>query len=108
MSKNELIVAVMVAVFGSTGFWAVIQTVVINRQHKKEVKNDKLNAISKGVLATLHKELNELCDIIIEQEYVTQSQFEDLQYMSAPYIELGGDGTLEKKLKIIDKFDLKG
>lgn len=105
---KEIITTLILTVFGSTGFWALLQTVIINRQRKKENKTEKLDAISKGVLATLHKELNELCDVVIEQEYVTQSQFEDLQYMSAPYLALGGDGTLEKKLKIIDKFDMKG
>lgn len=94
-------------IFGSVGFWNFIQSIYNNRKNKNNVKSVELTNLCKGLLAVLHSMLYERCDKIIEQGYKTPEDVEELTYMAEPYFALGGDGTLEKMLKIIDNFKIK-
>jgi hypothetical protein len=101
------ILEILLVVFGSTGFWALIQSFINKKLQSKENKGIEIENLCKGLLAVLHKELYELCDEVIEQSYVTQEQLENINYMRTPYFDLGGDGTLEHMLEIIDGFEVR-
>lgn len=106
MDKTEII-TLAVAFFGSVGFWQFLSNVWQTRREKKNNQYDIIESVKKGVLALLHSSLYDLCDLIIEQQYKTPEQVERLEYLAPPYFALGGDGTLEKMLKIIDEFKIK-
>lgn len=98
---------IVIAIIGSQGLWAIL-LFLLNRYFAKEDKKaDKDSALSKGVLALLHNKLYDIADTIIEQGYITQEQLENVEYLTEPYFALGGDGTLEKMLKIIDDYEIK-
>lgn len=99
--------AIIVAIVSSTGLWTLLQTIFTTIQAKKHNKAEDVKYISKGLLAVLHERLYALCDKVIDQTYITQEQLENLTYMKEPYFALGGDGTLEKMINIIEDFEIK-
>lgn len=108
MIDKEIIAAIVIAVFGSTGFWAVVQQIINDRQRKKRGTEKEDDSVKKAVLAILHHDLRKICDEVIEQQYITEAQYEDIIYMAGPYSDLGGDGTVEKKVEQSISFDMKG
>lgn len=93
-------IAIAGIIFGSVGFWNFLQSIYLR-------KTDKKSWIVKGVLAVLHSLLYDLCDDIIIRGYKTPKDVEELAYLTKPYLALGGDGTVEEMLKIIEKYEVK-
>ena len=86
---SEVIVAIVVAVFASTGFWTFINTIYTNRTNKKSVER-------KALLGLLHERLIEKCEEYIKAGKITLQEYEDLRkYIYDPYRDLGGNGTGE-------------
>ena len=105
--ESKEIIAIVLSIIGSAGLWTFLQTVYLDRQNKKNNKAIELTNLCNGLLAVLHSMLYERCDEIIEKGYKTPEDVEELTYMAEPYFALGGDGTLEKMIKIIDTFQIK-
>ena len=81
----ELIVTVMLAVLGSNGLWAYIQS----RSAKKTAKD-------RMILGLGHAEIFRTAEKYIERDGVTADELEDLEkYLYKPYKEMGGNGTAE-------------
>ena len=81
----ELIVAVMVAVLGSNGLWAFIQS-----------KSKARSARDRMILGIGHAEIFRLCEKYIRRGGITKEELEDLEkYLFKPYHDLGGNGTAE-------------
>lgn len=82
----KLIVAIVVAIFGSTGFWTWIN----NRKGKKSNESKLLLGIAYQIIITRAEEY-------IKRGYITSDEYNELNhYLFEPYINSGGDGTAQK------------
>ena len=81
----ELIVTVAVAVLGSNGLWAYLQS-----------KSARKNARDRMILGLGHAEIFRVTEHYIHRGGITLDELEDLgKYLYKPYKELGGNGTAE-------------
>lgn len=95
----ELIITVALAVLGSNGLWAFIQS-----------RSAAKSARDRMILGLGHAEIFRVTEKYIHREGITADELEDLdKYLYKPYSELGGNGTAKtmvdkcKELPIITK-----
>ena len=93
-------VAIILAILGSNGLWAVVNSILTNRRKKKSVERQ-------AMLALLHDRLYRLCQSYIKQGYVKVDQLDNLMYLWKPYEGLGGNGTGKKLYDQVLQLPLK-
>lgn len=99
---NDTVVAIVVSVFGSTGFWALL-TAIWQTRHKAK------SAESKLLLGLAHDRICYLGGEYIRRGYVTRDEFENLHdYLFLPYQDMGGNGTAQKIMKDVEKLPMRG
>lgn len=88
-STIDMLHAIALAVFASTGFWSLINTIYIKRSDKKSVER-------RALLGLLHEQLVVKCEFYLDQDWISFQDYEDLRkYIFEPYQSLGGNGTGE-------------
>ena len=79
----QLIITVLVAVLGSNGLWAFIQS---RSTHK--------SARDRMILGLGHDAIFRVAEKYIHRDGITLSELDDLEkYLYKPYSEMGGNGT---------------
>lgn len=97
MNTAEIIIAIVVAIFGSTGFWSWLQ----NRNRKKSAEARLLMGIA-------YSEIINRCNVYLERGYLETNEFHELEhYLYKPYQEMGGNGTAEKLYNDVSKLAVK-
>lgn len=92
----QLIVAIVIAMFGSSGFWLWI----MKRMESKDVRN-------KLLLGLAHDRIVYLGMQYIDQGYITQDEHENLyMYLYQPYLELGGNGGAKRVIDEVNKLPI--
>lgn len=95
------IASIVIAVFASTGFWSLLQAMYARFTTKK-------SAEQKLLLGIAFKDIVELCRQHLEDGYITHEEYKELHhYLYEPYKEMGGNGTVDKLMKEIDKLPMK-
>ncbi len=92
--------AIVLAILGSNGLWAIVNSILTNRRNKKSVERQ-------AMLALLHDRLYRLCQSYIKQGYVKVDQLDNLTYLWQPYEGLGGNGTGKKLYDQVLQLPLK-
>lgn len=82
----ETIIAAVVAVFASTGFWQFVQ-------YKAQATDRAKDALTQGVLSLLHNRIYELAREAIKRGGITEDELDELENLYRPYKALGGNGT---------------
>lgn len=100
MTTAEFVIAIIAAVFASTGLWQFIL-------YKIQRRDKKSDAMTKLMLGIAHSYIMEQSANFINRGYITKDEYGDfMKYLYNPYLELGGDGTAEKvveeKVKHLD------
>lgn len=99
--KGEIVLAIIVSVFGSTGFWALITAVWQSKTKKKSAESRMLRGLA-------HDRICELGSRYLKQGYVSKDQYENLHdYLFIPYRDLGGNGTAEKIIGDVQRLPIK-
>ncbi len=81
----ELLATVVIAVLGSNGLWAFLQS-----QTKHKSASDRM------LLGLGHSEIFRVAEKYIHRGGITVSELDDLiKYLYRPYSEMGGNGTAE-------------
>ena len=89
--------AIVVAAFGSTGLWQLIQR-----------KLDKKDVRTRMLLGLGHDRIINLCMKYIDRGYITRSEFENLyKYLYKPYEDMGGNGTAKRLMEEVRKLPVK-
>ena len=102
--SNEALVAIIVAIFASTGFWSFISSRFQAKDTKKSAENMELKKQSDMLKGLGHTYIIALGTRYIERGYITKDEYEDLHdYLYVPYKKLGGNGTAEKIMVEVDK-----
>lgn len=82
----DIIVTLIVAVFGSTGFWTWIQA-----------RSKKKSAETRLLLGLAYSEIINRADACISRGWVEVDEYNELdRYLYRPYAEMGGNGTAQK------------
>lgn len=118
---TEVMVAVIVAIFASTGFWSFLSSRFQRRDKKQDTTDDlqkkdneiegEIEELKKAIEAinsqnTLQSEMLRgighdriifLGESYLRQKYISPEEYENLHdYLYVPYRALGGNGTAEK------------
>ena len=95
--STDIIVTLVVAIFGSTGFW----TLLMNRKKKKSAEARLLMGIA-------YSEIIRRCDHYIKVGHIDIDEYNELnRYLFEPYREMGGNGTAEKLMGEVKKLPMK-
>lgn len=93
----QVFITVVLAVVGSTGFWAYLQ-----RRHDRRSNSTKL------LLGLAHDRLMHLGMNYIERGSITRDEFENLHdYIWRPYHDEGGNGTGDRVMSEVKKLPIK-
>lgn len=93
----ELIVAVVVAVLGSTGLWSYIST-----RSKKDTAERKL------LVGLAHDRIIFLGTRYIERGHITMDEYENLnEYLFKPYSDAGGNGSAKRVMEEVRKLPIR-
>lgn len=91
------VITLVVAAFGSSGLWALIQR-----------KLDKKDVRTRMLLGLGHDRIINLCMKYIDRGYITRSEFENLyKYLYKPYEDMGGNGTAKRLMEEVRKLPVK-
>lgn len=102
MSKTEIMVTIICAIFSSVGFWTFINNVYQNLREKESAER-------KALLGLLHEKVKSEANAFIAQGSITSSDYEDfVRYVYEPYVGLGGNGTGEKLKREVDRLKIVG
>ena len=89
----DIIVPLVVAVFGSTGFWSWVQS-----------RGKKKSAEARLLLGIAYSEIIRRSEHYIHQGYIAVDEYNELnRYLYEPYRDLGGDGTAQKLMDDVRK-----
>ena len=89
---KEMLIAVVSAIFASSGFWAFLQARLTARDVEKKAES----AERKALLGLLRQELKRECKYYIDKGSITYDEYDELKrYIYEPYAVLGGNGTGE-------------
>ena len=89
----DIIVTLIVAIFGSTGFW----TWLMNRNKQK-------SATSRLLMGIAYSEIIRRCEHYLKHGSITTDEYNELnRYLFEPYREMGGNGTAEKLMNEVRK-----
>lgn len=98
--ESEIIVTIVVTLVASSGFWAFISSIIVNRAKKK-------SSYSKAILALLHDRLYFLLEKYIERGWVTPDEHENIVYLYEPYLEMHGNGTCKRLFSEFNELPIK-
>ena len=99
--KTGIVVAIIAAVFASTGFWTFVTVLVQKKMEKKDAKTQM-------ILGLGHDRIKYLCESYLARGWLTSDDYEDLdKYLYQPYIKMGGNGTAEKMFNDVKKLPIK-
>ena len=90
---NEQLIAIIISIFASSGFWAFLQFIM----SKKDAKNDMIMGLG-------HDRVVYLGTKYIERGYITPDEYENLyDYLYKPYEKLGGNGSAKRIMEEVRK-----
>ena len=103
---SETLTAVIVAVFASSGFWALITTVYTRKQDEKAHKRGDIDIIKAALLSVLYDKLYERSMRLLRVGQTTVEDRENIHQLLTPYEQLGGDGLIHDLVDRVDELPL--
>lgn len=101
---GQLLITVMVSIFGSVGFWSYLQ---FRKEKKMDSEKDSSDE-TKLIVGLAHEKIVELGTRYLERGYITTYEYKSLNdYLYKPYKNLGGDGGAEHIMELVEKLPIK-
>lgn len=99
--NSTVLTTIIVAIFGSTGFWALISNLIAARSSNKTAEAEMLMGLG-------HDRIVYLGEKYIKRGSITKDEYENLHdYLYAPYKKLNGNGTAKKIMDEVEKLPIK-
>lgn len=93
----EFIIAVVIAIFGASGFWTLILKLI-----------DRRSAKTKLLIGLAYSWIVTLGEPIIRRGYITKDEYENLvKYLGEPYLEAKGNSYAKKIIEDCKKLPIK-
>ena len=108
----EYIITIIVAVFGSGGFWAFLQSRRVRKYARTEEAEKRIEAVSEGTKALLHSQIYSIAERAIKRGCITTGELDDLENMYPAYRNLKGNHTgttyyeRAKSLPLVDESEV--
>lgn len=97
MNTYEIIITIVVAVFGSTGLWTFIQNRLDAKSSHKQL-----------LLGIAYLQIIEACEIYIDKGWIDINEYEEIyKFLYVPYTEMGGNGTAKALMEKVKKLPNK-
>lgn len=93
MSTTEIIVALVVAILGSSGLATLIQILVTRHYAKRDKQSEDTEAIRKAVEALAHDAYYRHTRQLLTKSVVTEEELENHNYLYNAYHNLGLNST---------------
>ena len=109
---TETIITVIAAVFGSTGFWAFLQSKRDRKYAKSEESEKRIEAVCEGTKALLHSNIYSITERATKRGCITTGELDDLEKMYPAYRNLKGNHTgatyyeRAKSLPLVDESEV--
>lgn len=98
---KETILAVVLAIFASSGFWSVVIAVLQHRWSAKSAENRLLLGLAQDRIVYLGK-------TYIKRGELTKDEYETLHdALYLPYKEMGGNGVAARVMAEVEKLPIK-
>lgn len=100
---------ILVAIFASTGFWTVVNTLIQNLFTRKRNSEKTIEMLKEADIAILHDKIYRECKTALRDGEITADDYHNIDCLVKPYFALGGNGTGKKlwedvqDLPIVDK-----
>ena len=93
MSVSEITTTIIVAIFGSSGFWLIVQKLI-----------ERKSTLRQMVFGIGYERLISACRKYIEAGWIDLDELEELdKHLYQPYKEMGGNGTAELLMEKVGK-----
>ena len=93
----QIILTSVTSILASSGLWAYM----MKRMDKRDVQDEMLVGLA-------HDRILYLGMSYIERGYITRDEYENLHdYLYAPYMKLGGNGSAKRIMQEVDKLPIK-
>ena len=101
VTQTDLIISIVIAVFGSTGFWALITYLIQRRDTKESAESQMLKGLA-------HDRICSLGNDYLRQGYITPADYQNIHdYLFVPYKRLGGNGTADKIMREVSDLPMR-
>lgn len=98
---TESILAIVLAIFASSGFWTLLLAILQHRWAKKSAENRLLLGLAQDRIVCLGK-------TYIKRGDITNDEFETLHdALYLPYKEMGGNGVAARVMEEVKKLPIK-
>ena len=84
---------IIVAIFGSTGLWKLVEVILTRKYNKKDKEDDKEDLVMSALQGLLHEALERRCLEALAEGEVTLAQHETIEALWEPYCKMGLNGT---------------
>lgn len=99
--KQDIVLTIVLAVFASGGFWAFMQTWLLNRS-KAKTSEQKL------LLGLAFIQIIAKCEHYLRRGWIDAEEYKELNhYLFEPYQLLGGNGTAQRLIDEVKKLPIK-
>lgn len=103
---NETVTAVIVAVFASSGFWALLTAIYTSHVGKKKSEDEDMATIKAALLSVLYDKIYERSMRLLRVGQTTVEDRENIHQLLTPYEALGGDGLIHDLVDRVDELPL--
>lgn len=98
---NSWVLAIVLTLIASSGFWSIIQIFINNHIEKK-------SDMAKMILGLGHDRIVQSCQTYIDRGYITINEYDDLHnYLYKPYTKLGGNGSAKKMIEEVERLPFR-
>lgn len=99
--KRDVVLAVVLAIFASSGFWTLVVAVLKHKWEKLSTENRLLRGLAQDRIVHLGK-------TYISRGSISKDEFETLHdALYVPYREMGGNGVAKRVMDEVEKLPIK-
>ena len=97
----------LLAIFASTGFWTVMNTIIQNVFSKKKDSDRTIQLLKEADIAILHDKIYRECKAALRDGEISADDYHNIDCLVKPYFALGGNGTGKKLWEDIQDLPIK-
>ena len=102
---------ILVTIIASSGFWGVIQIIVLRRYQKKDKECAQDEKVEETLMAILHDRIFHLIPNLIEESReeneIERDEYKNAEYLFNAYSKLGGNGVAKKLFEQLSEMKIK-